>query len=542
MARTNTLGNFLTDVADAIRTKKGSQELIAAADFDTEIENISGISMPAMENDVMFYDYDGTVVYSYTKDEFLALEAMPAVPTHNGLTAQGWNWTLEELQDYVEDYGVGQAGATYTPTDGKTKIDIEINSEELDLYLCLGVNGTVTIEWGDNSTSQDITGTNSTLYTQHIYPSPGKYTIILQPGENSSVTLPGQTGNGGCLFTITNTWNNANFARRRHIVTGLIIGNDTVIGTCGAGYPAMKYIILPQTLNVANMSYVTFSPIALRVLIYPRTYTTVFSAQYGNEASGLMSVIYPPNLSSGPNGRMLSNNYCARRFLPTGTRIMQYTCSGAKALSLVVIPKTITDIRDSVFENCSNLTKIVMGCDNLTKIPYGFVQNCTSLTEIIIPSSITKFDTNCFYGCTNLSKVDCSGLSVVPTLTSLNNFSNVPTDCKIMVPDDLYESWVVASNWSSLSSKIYPYDSNGNEMTKATITLATDSSTDAVINAPTSVLTVVTHTYTLPSYSDLTTTSLEENLQFSDGTNTYSLGDTITVTGDATFTLIDTSA
>ena len=40
MARTNNLSNFLTDVADAIRTKKGSEELIAAEDFDTEIENL----------------------------------------------------------------------------------------------------------------------------------------------------------------------------------------------------------------------------------------------------------------------------------------------------------------------------------------------------------------------------------------------------------------------------------------------------------------------------------------------------------------------
>lgn len=40
MARTDTLGNFLTDVADAIRTKKGTQATIAAEDFDTEIENL----------------------------------------------------------------------------------------------------------------------------------------------------------------------------------------------------------------------------------------------------------------------------------------------------------------------------------------------------------------------------------------------------------------------------------------------------------------------------------------------------------------------
>lgn len=40
MARTDTLGNFLTDVADAIRTKAGTSEPIQASSFDTAIENI----------------------------------------------------------------------------------------------------------------------------------------------------------------------------------------------------------------------------------------------------------------------------------------------------------------------------------------------------------------------------------------------------------------------------------------------------------------------------------------------------------------------
>ena len=41
MARINNLNNFLTDVADAIKSKKGSQELKPAANFDTEIVDIS---------------------------------------------------------------------------------------------------------------------------------------------------------------------------------------------------------------------------------------------------------------------------------------------------------------------------------------------------------------------------------------------------------------------------------------------------------------------------------------------------------------------
>lgn len=40
MARTDTLPHFLTDVADAIRTKTGSQETIQASSFDTAISNI----------------------------------------------------------------------------------------------------------------------------------------------------------------------------------------------------------------------------------------------------------------------------------------------------------------------------------------------------------------------------------------------------------------------------------------------------------------------------------------------------------------------
>ena len=40
MADTSNLSNYLKDVADAIRDKKGTEEQIPAANFDTEIRNI----------------------------------------------------------------------------------------------------------------------------------------------------------------------------------------------------------------------------------------------------------------------------------------------------------------------------------------------------------------------------------------------------------------------------------------------------------------------------------------------------------------------
>ena len=46
MARTDTLGNFLTDVATAIRNKKGTTDAILASNFDTEIASIeSGVDI-----------------------------------------------------------------------------------------------------------------------------------------------------------------------------------------------------------------------------------------------------------------------------------------------------------------------------------------------------------------------------------------------------------------------------------------------------------------------------------------------------------------
>lgn len=59
MARTDTLGNFLTDVAEAIRTKEGTTETIPANEFDTRITNLSvgGKYAPRM---IMFRDYSGT--------------------------------------------------------------------------------------------------------------------------------------------------------------------------------------------------------------------------------------------------------------------------------------------------------------------------------------------------------------------------------------------------------------------------------------------------------------------------------------------------
>jgi len=106
MARTDTLPHFLTDVADAIREKKGTSETITASDFDTEIENLpsggSGLDWSAIGYDeeppvnIDAYNYAVQIKNNWTATTSYAskfngdkkLVYMPLVDTSRATTTQ----------------------------------------------------------------------------------------------------------------------------------------------------------------------------------------------------------------------------------------------------------------------------------------------------------------------------------------------------------------------------------------------------------------------------------------------------------------------
>lgn len=115
------------------------------------------------EKQVNFIDYDGTILYSYTKAEAEALTALPANPSHSGLVAQGWNWTLAQIKAQLTALPDGPVwvGQLYVTQSRATEIDVLMNdSTALSPILTITVNGTITVDWGDNSTPDEVTGTN----------------------------------------------------------------------------------------------------------------------------------------------------------------------------------------------------------------------------------------------------------------------------------------------------------------------------------------------------------------------------------------------
>ena len=81
--------------AGKIREKLGSSAQIAydlanGKGFGDAIAAIptGGGVVEADWNDVCFWDYDGTLLYSYSAADFANLSELPANPSHDGLTAK----------------------------------------------------------------------------------------------------------------------------------------------------------------------------------------------------------------------------------------------------------------------------------------------------------------------------------------------------------------------------------------------------------------------------------------------------------------------
>lgn len=177
-------GALVAQTANVPVTANGTVDTTLISSVDVNVPTGGGAS----RSGVNFYDYDGTIVDSYSKSEFLALTAMPANPSHAGLTAQGWNWSLADAKTYVEANDTLDIGQTYTTSDGATRLHIRLEDGRLSPVLGLCPNGTLTVDWGDGSATETMTGssTSTLVYLPHTYAQAGEYVISVMPSSGSS--------------------------------------------------------------------------------------------------------------------------------------------------------------------------------------------------------------------------------------------------------------------------------------------------------------------------------------------------------------------
>ena len=328
----------MKSVADAIRAKAGTTDLLAWPDgFKAAVEGIQtggggGSTSDVVMKDVNFYDYDGTLVASYTLAEAQALTTLPDGPTHDGLTFQGWNWSLEKIHALTRPMNVG---AMYITDDGKTRIYIRLEEGRTSPMLGVCPNGTVTVDWGDGTTPDILTGTSTTTVKwtpNHAYAAPGEYVIKLTVDGTMGFYGDSSSSGGSAILRYSSASDNRNYVYRNSIE---------------------KIEIGSSVTSIAN--YAFYGCYSLTSITIPNGVTSIGQYTF-NYCYSLASITIPDSVTS----------------------IGQSAFSSCYSIALITIPDGITSIANKAFSNCYSLASITIP-DSVTNIENYAFNNCYSV-------------------------------------------------------------------------------------------------------------------------------------------------------------------
>ena len=415
----------LTAIADEIRKKTGKTDKIKfPAGFVSEIDSIQagGGSAPAeeiKEKDVNFFDYDGTLIASYTEAEAKALTSLPTPPEHSGLVFQGWNYTLEEV---IANAEMADIGALYTTDDGATRLEIEVlERRNISVRFSQTKVSGVLIDWGDGTSERSGTATGMQA-SAHNYAEPGEYTITLTIDDDCNVTLGSYSSN---FIIISALGSNAaqNTLRRLYIV-------DRVVKIDKSAFLS-NYALHSVSMNqgITAIGDECFKSSSIEFIAIPSGIDTIpYSAFY--MCSCLKNISLPVSVQN-------LDQYSI------------YQCNALRRLNL----KNVTNPQSRAVSSANAINKIVVNAD-IAYIPNYFCSDCTGLEKVVLLGRVKTFYSGALSSCYSLKTVDLTHCEAVPTLQDTTIFSSPRVDLEILVPAALADEWKQATNWTRLAKYI----------------------------------------------------------------------------------------
>ena len=313
-------------------------------------------------DDVTFIDYDGSVLYSYSLAEAQALTELPVLPSHDGLVCQGWNWTLEAIKALNRPVTVG---AMYITDDGATRLHIRIATVgrmTVPLYIGQTVSNGVSIDWGDGSTTQTLSGTGN-VNTSHNYAEPGDYVISLMPDDGCTLSL-GSGSSSYCLMGSTTSDGAVYCNMLQEVYVGK---NVTSIGIFAfQNCRSLTSITIPTGVTAINSS--SFEECySLASITIPTGVTYINSSSFRNCYS-LASITISDGVTS-----IVVNAF--------------YNCS---SFANITIPAGVRSIGASAFRNCHGMR--YYDFSECTAIPAlsnkNAFNNIPSDCQMLIPSAL----------------------------------------------------------------------------------------------------------------------------------------------------------
>ena len=390
---------------------------------------------PPKESDINFWDYDGTLLYSWTLAELATKTELPPLPSHDGLVCQGWNWTLQDIKDAGRELDIG---ALYITDDGKTRLYVDVDTETWDDFVLnywQSNANTTTVDWGDGTTPE-TKNASSWIEHRHVYASSGSYVITMSVKEGKTMRL-GNGTNGRMLIA-----NGETDSGRCAMLAKVEIGERVIRVTERAFFGAARL------KSVAVPSGVLFEPLrTFEQAANIRAVTAAFSSAIIQTFYNCVNLraIATPKGTTQSDDRYITNTAVRR------VNFDMTAATQAQALERVHIKAANGKVGD--FGACRALLAVTTPADATTFVATAF-RSDYALRRVTCLGNIASIPAQVFQRCYPLRFVDLTHCTAVPTLANVNAFDQTHAQLEIRVPASLVAEWKAATNWSSLADHI----------------------------------------------------------------------------------------
>ena len=475
MSKADNLKDFLTDVADAIRAKKGTTDLINPQNFSAEIASLSGglevIEMTETAATIepnkvyvwgMVESLNITLGASTDASDFFAFRFRCSKPTMTSVTVNGATWADDTELDAggkpVLDLGSwyqceikGGTSALYARL--AHYIPFEDSNVEAVL-MSKGVGDGIGITYKDAAKVTSI----STWFKENT-----DITSFAEFVNFSGISLLADSTFYGCSSLteitlpagVTSIGNHAfNGCKLLARVLNLENTKVTKIGNgVFNGCATLAEVSLPASLTSIGPYAFQGCSSLIRVVNFENTQLTSIYDRAFEVCSSLAEITLPAGVTSIGNYAFNGCTSLAEITLPASlTSIGDYAFRNCTSLAGITLPASLTSIGDGAFNGCKSLTSVVnFENTQLTRVIYGAFSGCTLLAGITLPDTLTSIGGGAFNGCKSLQYIRIEA-TTPPTLS--NTDAIPPTIRAIYVPDASVEAYQAATNWSSFASKI----------------------------------------------------------------------------------------
>ena len=458
-------------------------------------------------------DYDSTII----KEAWLtpgSVFTMPDEPQHDGLIFDGWSSPVDIINNtvLVEDQDL-IIGPMYDTKSGACEYTFNVN-KHTTLTISLGSHyNRTSVDWGDGTIDNSERHTYAKYgdYTIRVFGATNIPDRILRPPVSSyvkhvrfsssveklyesavsdsysletvtmpfGITKPIKIYRCTCMkaFVIPSSMTGVlpeYFAmsdlKLQHIVipkgiTGFLRG---AFQTCRS----LEYISLPK--GTVEIGKTAFKDTSLRRIKIPELATKIASDAFQGCSPKMKELVFPEDAYNDENKFTVSGitslekvkfpksmtNYesvisgtSIEEFdIPEGVTNIDGIAYNCKDLKRLGVPKSVTEITRSTFYDTYSLETVDLP-DTVTYLgTQAFYYS--KITHITLPASLERLSDMAFYNCADCVFYDFSKCRQIPVLENTNVFGSLNYAARMVVPDELYDEWITATNWSTYADKI----------------------------------------------------------------------------------------